>query len=171
MRYEPRTMRLRVPSPMLFAPILLATLLAGTARAAETVAHASHLPVLAGLVIMIASARLGGALFVRLGQSPVLGELLAGIVLGNLGLLGWHGLDGGQAVRMNAVLIRIGKSLAFLVGSVWVGQWISRHTLRLASRLSGEGVLLSVALVFCFGFAWLAAVVGLAPIVGAFAAG
>src|SRR5262249_12720472 len=35
----------------------------------------------------------------------------------------------------------------------------------------GEGMLLALALAFCFGLAYLAGVAGLAPIVGAFAAG
>jgi Kef-type K+ transport system membrane component KefB len=37
--------------------------------------------------------------------------------------------------------------------------------------LSGRGVLLATALIFCFGMAYLAAIIGLAPIVGAYAAG
>ena len=41
----------------------------------------------------------------------------------------------------------------------------------LASRLSAQGVLLAVGLVICFLFSWLASAIGLAAIVGAFAAG
>jgi Kef-type K+ transport system membrane component KefB len=41
----------------------------------------------------------------------------------------------------------------------------------LASRLDASGVLLAVGLAFCFVVAWLASLIGLAPIVGAFAAG
>jgi Kef-type K+ transport system membrane component KefB len=37
--------------------------------------------------------------------------------------------------------------------------------------LKGRGVLLATALIFCFGLAYVAAQVGLAPIVGAYAAG
>lgn len=43
--------------------------------------------VLLGLIVILGSAKIGGHLFQRLGQPPVLGELLAGIVLGNLILL------------------------------------------------------------------------------------
>ena len=42
---------------------------------------------------------------------------------------------------------------------------------KLAARLTGEGLLLAGALGFCFGLAYLASFLGLAPIVGAFAAG
>src|SRR5262249_22210953 len=41
----------------------------------------------------------------------------------------------------------------------------------IAARLPGEGMLLSFALAFCFASAFLAGLAGLAPIVGAFAAG
>src|SRR4051794_26047949 len=50
-------------------------------------------PVLLGLVIILAAAKLGGELFERLGQPAVLGELLFGIVLGNLSLVGWSGFS------------------------------------------------------------------------------
>lgn len=43
---------------------------------------------------MILAAKLGGEVAVRLNQPAVLGELCAGIVLGNLGMLGVHTFDG-----------------------------------------------------------------------------
>src|SRR5262245_28064926 len=42
---------------------------------------------------MLGGAKLFGDLFDRLGMPPVLGELAAGIVIGNAHLTGWHGLD------------------------------------------------------------------------------
>jgi Kef-type K+ transport system membrane component KefB len=45
-------------------------------------------PVLLALVVILIAAKLGGELFERAGQSPVLGELLAGVVVGNLHLFG-----------------------------------------------------------------------------------
>jgi Kef-type K+ transport system membrane component KefB len=42
---------------------------------------------------------------------------------------------------------------------------------RWAARLRTKGVLLALGLAFCFALAWLASAIGLAPIVGAFAAG
>jgi Kef-type K+ transport system membrane component KefB len=50
-------------------------------------------PVLLGLVIILAAAKLGGELFERVGQPAVLGELLFGIVLGNLTLVGIGAFD------------------------------------------------------------------------------
>jgi Kef-type K+ transport system membrane component KefB len=263
-------------------------------------ASVDMLPILGGLVLILLAARLGSALFTRLGQPAVLGELAAGIALGNLGILGWHGLDGlrsllgievlaqigilfllfqvglesdvgkmlavgassftvavlgvvvpmalgfgvfrwlfpdqnplvawfvgatlcatsvgitarvlsdlgrgsskeGRVILGAAViddvlglivlaivvgaigaadrgadlevlpLMRIvGQSILFIVVGVLAGSWLSRTTLRLATRFGGEALLLSLALAFCFGLSYLAGKAGLAPIVGAFAAG
>jgi Kef-type K+ transport system membrane component KefB len=49
--------------------------------------------------------------------------------------------------------------------------YLSPKVFGIASRLSGGGVLLATGLVFCFGLAYLSSIIGLAPIVGAYAAG
>ena len=52
------------------------------------------LPVLLALIIMLAAAKVGGEIAERLAQPAVLGELLAGVVIGNLGLMfGFHAFD------------------------------------------------------------------------------
>ncbi len=50
-------------------------------------------PLLLALVILLPVAKVAGWLVEKLRQPAVLGELLAGIFLGNLGFLGFHGLD------------------------------------------------------------------------------
>jgi Kef-type K+ transport system membrane component KefB len=258
------------------------------------------LPVLAGLVIVIVGAKLGGELFERLKQPAVLGELVVGVLIGNLGLFGLHALeflktdpglailgeigvilllfqvgletdldemlavgwssllvavlgvvapfllgwgvaiwfvpeestlahaflgatlcatsvgitarvlqdlgksqtrearivlggaviddvlgllvlavisglivaaDTGQKLSSGAILLIIAKAAAFLIGAVLVGRWLSPLLFRWAGRLRGHGVLFATALVFCFGLAYLSGLLGLAPIIGAFAAG
>ncbi len=285
---------------MLLAAAGATALGAGTAHASAGAQAGEVLPILEALVLILLGARLGGALFERFGQSAVLGELAAGIVIGNLGLLGWHGLDGlralpaldllaeigvlfllfevglksdvrsmmavggssflvatlgviapiglgylasswllpshhplthwfvgatlcatsvgitarvlsdlgrvsspegrivlgaaviddvmgllvlavvtgviaaadrGVAFAPASVLWIVGKSVLFLGGALLAGGWLSRHAFRIAARLPGEGLLLSLSLAFCFALAWLAGRAGLAPIVGAFAAG
>jgi len=292
-------------SRALLVPVVLATVAAslltsGAARAAGEAGAVDMLPILAGLVLILVGAKLGGTLFESIGQPAVLGELLAGVVLGNLGLVGIHALeslrtdlglsilaqigvlfllfqvglgsdvqkmmavgvssfmvallgvitpmvlgyfvslwffpahhplthwfvgatltatsvgitarvladlrrtdstegriilgaaviddvmglivlavvagiiaaaDRGAAFQPVTVLWIGGKSLLFLLGAVIVGRWLSERTFKLAARLRGEGILVAVALAFCFGIAYLAGRVGLAPIVGAFAAG
>lgn len=49
--------------------------------------------ILISLVVILASAKLGGALMERIQQPAVLGELIFGVLLGNLSLLGLHQLD------------------------------------------------------------------------------
>src|SRR5574340_1778713 len=74
------------------APILLLVLAAlggGVARAAEGAAHEDPIAGVAlALAVFLVAAKLGGELATRLGQPAVLGELLAGVALGNLDLLG-----------------------------------------------------------------------------------
>jgi Kef-type K+ transport system membrane component KefB len=63
------------------------------------------------------------------------------------------------------------KAVGFLAGSLLIGTWITPRLFSGAARLRGAGVLIGVSLAFCFLLAHLAGVAGLAPIVGAFAAG
>ena len=48
-------------------------------------------PILLGIVIILAAAKLGGGLFEKIGQPAVLGELVLGIIIGNLAYMtGWE---------------------------------------------------------------------------------
>jgi Kef-type K+ transport system membrane component KefB len=282
----------------------VAVLLLPAGRSAHAAAAGEHgldmLPILAALVLILVGAKLGGALFLRFGQPSVLGELLTGVVVGNLGLVGFHGFDAVREMEAIDVLAQIGvlfllfqvgleadvrgmlavgassllvavlgvvapmllgffatrwffpghdplthwfvgttlcatsvgitarvladlgrtnstegriilgaaviddvlglivlavvagviraadlgqsfqaltlvgivaKSLAFLLGALLIGQRLAPRAFMIATRLHGQGMLLSVALAFCFGLSYLAGLAGLAPIVGAFAAG
>lgn len=273
----------------------------GAAENAAAVGHASPVvPVLLGVVVILAAAKLGGALFERFRQPAVLGELIFGVLLGNLVLLGYDGLEflgttegieilaelgvilllfevglessldemksvgtssalvailgvvapfflgwgvsawmipeeellvhmfigatlcatsvgitarvladlgklqkreakvilgaaviddvlglvilavvagviaaaaTGGTLSSLAVLWIVAKAGLFLGGAILVGSWVSPRLFRAASRLRIQGMLLIVSLVFCFSLAYLANVLGLATIVGAFAAG
>jgi len=276
------------------------TLVARAAQASTDPHGVDLLPILEGLVLILVGAKLGGALFARIGQSPVLGELLAGVLIGNLGLVGFHAFDGLRQDQGLEILAQIGvlfllfevglhsnvqqmlavgassmivavlgviapmvlgyfcsawffpahhvlthwfvgatlcatsvgitarvladldrttstegriilgaaviddvlglivlavvsgiiaaenagrafepmqglwillKAVGFLVGAIVIGQWLAKGVFKAAGRLGSQGVLLGVALVLCFSMALLAGKVGLAPIVGAFAAG
>jgi Kef-type K+ transport system membrane component KefB len=298
-------MTVRRPLSSAFIPAALGLIAAlaldsRAARAAGDPHGVDILPVLEALLLILVGARLGGALFDRLKLPTVLGELLAGIVIGNFGFTGWHGLDSLRNIDAIAVLAQIGvlfllfqvgletnvkqmlavglsstvvatfgviapmvlgyfcslwffpahnplthwfvgatlsatsvgitarvlgdlgktnsvegriilgaaviddvlglivlavvagiisaadrgqtfhplsalvilaKAIGFLVGAVVLGQQLSKRVFKIAEHLSGEGLLLSLALAFCFLMAFVAGKVGLAPIVGAFAAG
>ena len=73
--------------------------------------------VLVSLVIILLSAKLGGALVERFRQPAVLGELIFGVILGNLSLLGFHGLDYLKSNEAIMILAEIGVIfLLFEVG-------------------------------------------------------
>jgi len=78
--------------------------------------------------------------------------------------------QGGAVSALAIVWISV-KALGFLLVAILLGLWLTPPLLGLASRMRVTGMLLTTGLVFCFVLAYLAARVGLSPIVGAFAAG
>jgi Kef-type K+ transport system membrane component KefB len=288
----------RLPRPGL---VLFLLTVPASALAAQDAAHGDPVARIAlALTIILVAAKLGGELAVRLGQPAVLGELLVGVVLGNLSLLGYAGLEPlwaepavdtlarlgvlillfevglqstvgqmlkvglpslvvatmgvvapfglgwgvgawllpGQSVYAHVFLgaalcatsvgitarvfkdlgrlqtrearIILGaaviddvmglvvlavmtgaiaaanqagsfsyagvglivlKAAVFLATSLFLGVRLSPRLFRFASRLHARGVLLALGLALCFLMSWLADLIGLAPIVGAFAAG
>lgn len=96
----------------------------------------------------------------------VLGLLILAVVAGAI-----RASATGGALAFADVAWIAGKSVAFLVGALLVGHFVVPHLFRGVGRFKSRGVLLTTSLAFCFFMAWVAAGVGLAPIVGAFAAG
>jgi Kef-type K+ transport system membrane component KefB len=96
----------------------------------------------------------------------VLGLLILAIVAGAI-----KTVSTGVALSLMDVGLIAGKALVFLVGSIVVGQFVMPRLLRGAGRLETRGVLLTLSISFCLFLSWVAVKVGLAPIVGAFAAG
>jgi Kef-type K+ transport system membrane component KefB len=96
----------------------------------------------------------------------VLGLMILAVVVGAIKATGT-----GVALSVTDVLLIAGKAIVFLASAILVGQFLVPRLLRIAGRLKSEGVLLTIAISFCFFLAWVSAKVGLAPIVGAFAAG
>lgn len=79
--------------------------------------------------------------------------------------------DGGGSVSASGIAAKLGVAGGFLVGSLVLGMLFSKRLFLLASKLRSRGVLVACGLSFCFLLSWLASLMGLAPIVGAFAAG
>jgi Kef-type K+ transport system membrane component KefB len=67
--------------------------------------------ILLALAFVLAGAKLAGALVARVGQPAVLGELLVGILLGNLVLLGGPSLAALSASETFAVIAELGAIL------------------------------------------------------------
>jgi Kef-type K+ transport system membrane component KefB len=96
----------------------------------------------------------------------VLGLVILAVVTGVIAAA-----DRGGALALTDVALILGKAGGFLVVSLVLGVLFSRKLFSLASRLRARGVLLAIGLAFCFLLSWVAHLIGLAPIVGAFAAG
>lgn len=87
-------------------------------HAAEVGHHADPVvPVLYALIIIFLAAKLGAIVSNQIGQPPVLGELLAGVVVGNLALLHFTGFDFIKTDPVIDIFSRIGVIiLLFEVG-------------------------------------------------------
>ncbi len=94
----------------------------------------------------------------------VMGLLVLAVIVGMVG----GGAGAGAGLQITLVTL---KAVGFLVGALVSGRLLAPRLFRLASRLRGRGVVFTSALITCFVLAWAAHLAGLAPIVGAFAAG
>jgi Kef-type K+ transport system membrane component KefB len=79
--------------------------------------------------------------------------------------------NAGTPMAYGSVGLIVARAALFLCGAIVVGLVVSPRLFGLASRLQGRGVLLATALVICFAMSWVASLIGLAAIVGAYAAG
>ncbi len=105
----------------------------------------------------------------------ILGAAVIDDVLGLIVLAAVSGVitatDSGREFSPGTLAIIVAKAAGFLAAAVFVGRWVSKRAFSLAARLRGEGILLTMTVAFCFTLSWLSGLAGLAPIVGAFAAG
>jgi Na+:H+ antiporter len=73
--------------------------------------HDPVAPLLIQLALLLGAAKLAGWLAIRARQPAVLGEIVIGILLGNLSLVGVHGLDGMKTDPTLAILATFGVIL------------------------------------------------------------
>ena len=79
--------------------------------------------------------------------------------------------NSGTAMSYGAMGAVIGKSVGFLLAAVVVGVWLAPRLIRWSANLRTKGAALGVSLALCFITAFVAFQIGLAAIIGAFAAG
>ena len=96
----------------------------------------------------------------------VIGLMILAVVVGAI-----KATATGVALSIMDIGLIAAKALVFLIGAIVLGNFVVPRLLRGAGRLESRGVLLTLAVSFCLFLSWVAAKVGLAPIVGAFAAG
>ncbi len=96
----------------------------------------------------------------------IMGLVILAVVTGIIGAA-----SGGGELSSGGIFWIVFKAVAFVIGALAVGTFLAPKILKVGSKMHVQGVLLSIALMVCFTLAFLAGVIGLAPIVGAFAAG
>ena len=101
--------------------------------------------------------------------AAVVDDVLALVLLG--AITAWVAPSTTGAAPALSILSLVLKTAGFLVFSLAMGAWLTPTWFRHAARLRTHGALLAAGLCFCFLLAWAASAIGLAALVGAFAAG
>ena len=107
----------------------------------------------------------------------ILGAAVADDVIGLVvlavvsGMVAAASVGAGSGFAWTTALWIIAKAVLFLVAAVFVGRLAAKPVFGVSARLRVPGVFLALCISFCFLLATLAGMLGLAPIVGAFAAG
>ncbi len=96
----------------------------------------------------------------------VLGLVILAVISGLV-----KSIDSGGGMSLLPVLAIVGKSMAFLVVGVVAGRVFAGRVLHIGSRAKTAGMPVVLSVAYCFSMAALAETIGLAAIVGAFAAG
>ena len=96
----------------------------------------------------------------------VLGLVVLAIIAGVI-----QAVTAGERMQASGIAVIVATALGFLTAAIVIGGWLAPRLFRAALALRAKGVVLALSLGFCFGLSWLAGLAGLAPIVGAFAAG
>ncbi|HEY8107048.1 MAG TPA: cation:proton antiporter [Gemmatimonadales bacterium] len=143
--------------------------------------HSMYVHLFLGAVLTATSVGITARVFRDLGRSQsaeariILGAAVIDDVLGLVILAVVAGLitaaDSGTSLSLGEIGLVLAKAAVFLVGALWLGLAISPRLFAAGARLRGDSVLLAIALASCFFLSWLAAEIGLAAIVGAYAAG
>ena len=77
----------------------------------------------------------------------------------------------GGSLSLRDGVLTLAQASAFLVGAIVIGVFLVPRLFSLSAKVNSAGMLFSMSLVFCFLLSWSAGLIGLAPIIGAFAAG
>lgn len=156
-------------------PFVLGTFLIGNLFYADS---AFSTKLFLGAALTATSVGITARVFQDLGKlhikeaKIVLGAAVIDDVLGLLILAVVSSIASSDSFDAMNIVILSAKAIGFLVLSVLLGQLMAPYIGKFLSKIhSGVGMKITFAISFALLFAYLAAFVGLAPIVGAFAAG
>ncbi|HQR04190.1 MAG TPA: cation:proton antiporter [Rhodocyclaceae bacterium] len=131
-----------------------------------------------GATLAATSVGITGRVFRDLGrlQMPeariVLGAAVIDDVLGLVMLAVVSSLVTSGGVSLIGAATIIARAVAFLAGALLLGRWLAPHSSAWLARLDrGAGMLFAQIVATALFLAWLAHAIGLAPLIGAFAAG
>ncbi len=134
-----------------------------------------------GAILCATSVGITARVFKDLGKLQtkeaqiILGAAVIDDVLGLIVLAVVSGIitsaESGQAMDVGSTIRLIAVAVFFLGAALAIGTFLIPRILKQLARLRTGGVMLISALLFAFALSYLADAVGLAPIVGAFAAG
>ena len=136
-----------------------------------------HVHLFLGAALCATSVGISARVFKDLGKGGssvakiVLGAAVVDDVLGLVVLAVVQAIILQGSTSMGEVAWLSGKAFGFLIAALIIGDWMSPRLFRLTSMLQVHGMFMVTGLVICFGLSWTASLMGLAPIVGAFAAG
>lgn len=104
--------------------------------------------------------------------AAVIDDILGLIILAVIvGLIQAAAAGSTAGVSILDVVKIFGTAVAFIVGAILLGRFVLPTVFEFGSRLKSPGVLLTLGLLLCFGLSFGALKIGMAPIIGAFAAG
>lgn len=156
-------------------PFLLGYLLVGPVffPEATTVTH-----LFIGAALVATSVGITASVFKSLGilssraAQTVLGAAVIDDVLGLLVLAIVSAIAKGSSPTPTDIAFMAGEAIVFLGVSIAAGHFLTKHISKAFSKIhTGTGMKLSLAFIFALGYSYAATLVGLAPIIGAFAAG
>ncbi len=131
-----------------------------------------------GAALTATSVGITARVFRDLGQSQsdeagiIIGAAVIDDIMGLIVLAVVSAIVTEGSVSVASVAIIIAKAIGFLVGAIVIGQLTAKSIGKFFSWIhTGVGMKFTLAIVFALIFAAVAGLIGLAPIVGAFAAG
>ncbi|MBE7525262.1 cation:proton antiporter [candidate division WWE3 bacterium] len=138
----------------------------------------SHFALFLGAALTATSVGITARVFKDLGVAQsqnakvVLGAAVIDDVIGLIILAIVNGIIQSGAAHGSDILVISAKAVGFLAVSIVVGRYTAGPISQMLSRITTNvGMKMAMALAFCFIYAFVGSVFGLAPIVGAFAAG
>jgi Kef-type K+ transport system membrane component KefB len=139
--------------------------------------HAPLVSVFVGATLTATSVGITARVLGDLGRlqeaaaKVVLGAAVVDDILGLIILAVVTGIAQTGGVSLVALGVLVGKAVVFLVAAVWLGIKLSPVLIRWVGRMRARGTLIVYSVVFAVGLAAVAELIGLATIIGAFAAG